>query len=117
MDSLNELKDAFREEKLEELLVANWTQFLDSFKLLRFVLQNVKANTNRLAIISQSEIKSKGSSITLSRCHWSKAGFVIWIEFHVPRASNQAAEGTMEANLSCNGSITHINTIGNIFCA
>ena len=34
MDSLNELKDAFREEKLEELLVANWTQFLDSFKLL-----------------------------------------------------------------------------------
>lgn len=106
----------FKEEKLEELLVANWTHFLESSKLLAFVLQTVQANKNRLAIISDSEIKQKGMSITLSRFHWTKNGFLLWIEFNIPLASNQMAAGTMELILSHNGSITHNQTMGNIYC-
>ena len=110
------LKNVFREEKLEELLVANWTHFLDSSRLLAFVLKTVTANVNRLAIISSSEIKPKGVSVTLSRCQWTPQGFILWAEFHVPLAANKMAEGTMELLLSSTGSITHLNTLGNIYC-
>lgn len=111
------LKNVLKDDKLEELLVANWTHFLDSSRLLAFVLQTVQANINRLAIISSSEIKPKGVSVTLSRCHWTAQGFILWAEFHVPIAANKMAVGTMELHLSCNGSIKHINTLGNLYCA
>lgn len=117
MEFVSVLKDTFNEEKLEELLVANWTHFLDSSRLLAFVLQTVQANINRLAIISSSEIKPKGVSVTLSRCHWTTQGFLLWVEFHVPIKTTQMAVGTMELLLSCNGSIKHINTLGNLFVA
>jgi len=116
MELVSVLKNTFREDKLEELLVANWTHFLDSSRLLAFVLQTVKANINRLAIISSSEIKPKGVSLTLSRCYWTPKGFTLWVEFHIPIASTQMAEGTMELHLSCNGSISHVNTLGNLYC-
>ena len=116
MELKSVLNNAFKEDKLEELLVANWTHFLDRSRLLAFVLQTVQANINRLAIISSVEIKPKGVSVTVSRCHWIPQGFILWVEFHVPLAVNKMAEGTMELHLSCNGSITHVATVGNIYC-
>jgi hypothetical protein len=110
------LKNIFKEDKLEEILVANWTHFLDSSRLLAFVLQNLKANINNLAVISSGKIKTKGVSITLSRCYWTPKGFILWIEFHVPLEIKKTSEGTMELLLSNNGNITHINTLGNIYC-
>ena len=111
------LKNVLKDDKLEELLVANWTHFLDSSRLLAFVLQTVQANINRLAIISSSEIKPKGVSVTLSRCYWTTQGFLLWVEFNVPLAVNKMAVGTMELYLSPNGSIKHINTLGNLYVA
>ena len=116
MTSENVLKNVFKEDKLEEILVANWTRFLDSSKLLAFVLQNVQANINNLAIISGSEIKPKGVSLTISRCYWMTQGFAIWAEFQIPVSANKQAEGTMELHLSNDGSISHIRTLGNIYC-
>lgn len=110
------LNNAFKEDKLEEILVANWTQFLDSSKLMAFVLQNVQANINSLVIISSSEIKTKGVSITLSRFYCTSTGFTLWVEFNIPLAINKMAEGTMELNLSHEGIISHNMTIGNIYC-
>lgn len=117
MESESVLKNVLRPEKLEELLVANWTHFLDSSRILAFVLKTVQANIHRLAIISSSEIKPKGVSATISRCQWTPQGFILWVEFHVPVSAKQMSEGTMELHLSCNGSITHINTLGNLYCA
>jgi hypothetical protein len=114
---LSVLKNIFKEDKLEELLVANWTHFLDSSRLLAFVLQNVKANINNLAIISSAQIKPKGVSITLSRFYWTPTGFNLWVEFSIPTAADKLAEGTMELNLSHNGNISLLSVIGNLFCA
>ena len=116
MELGNVLKNTFREEKLEEILVANWTHFLDSSRLLAFVLQNVKSRINNLAIIPSSEIKTKGVSITISRFCWINTGFTLWVEFNVPLSAEKMAEGTMELNLSNNGNITHIANMGNIYC-
>lgn len=117
MESNGVLQNVLMEDKLEELLVANWTRFIDSSKLLAFVLKTVQNNTNRLAIISSSQIKPKGVSITLSQCHWTHKGFILWTEFHAPLSTTKMAEGTIEFLLSKDGSITVLNILGNIHCA
>jgi hypothetical protein len=53
------LTNIFKGDEFEKLLVANWSKFLDTSKLLGFVLKNVQEKTNNLAIISGSEIKTK----------------------------------------------------------
>lgn len=115
MESNNILQNVLKADKLEELMVANWTQFIDSSKLLGFVLKTVQNNIDRLAIISIAKIQSKGMSITFSRCHWHKNGFIIWTEFHVPLAINKIAEGTLELVLSSEGSIYVNNISGNVY--
>jgi len=112
---MNVLLNAFKEDKLEELLVANWTQFIDSSKLMGFVLKKVQDNTNNLAIICNTEIKPKGFKITVSRCYLKLQGFIVWVEFTFPLSTNKMAEGTMELLLSHNGSISHMRTLGNIY--
>jgi hypothetical protein len=109
------LKKVLKEDKLEELLVANWTHFVDSGRLMAYVLQNVQANVNNLAVIPTSEIKPKGVQITLSRFHWTMSGFLIWAEFTVPVRLDMVAVGTMELHLSSNGSLTHTQTLGNLY--
>ena len=108
------LQNIFDKNKFEEFLIANWTQFINSSKLLAYVLHNVKNNANTFANISSSSLPVKGVSITISRFHWINHAFIIWAEFHVPLSINSMAEGTMELSLSANGTISHIRTIGNI---
>lgn len=109
--------DFLNKDKLEKLLIANWAQFLNSSKLIGYVLTTVKSNIDRFVIISNSKITPKGVSITLSRCDWTVQGFIIWVEFSVPISSDKIAEGTTELCLSHNGTLTHISTLGNIFIA
>jgi hypothetical protein len=109
------LQNALKKEKLEELLVANWTQFIDSSKLMAFVLQKVQKNQNQFAIINGKKSPT-GMRITISHFYPSVAGFVFWVEFIIPLEINKTAEGTMELSLSHTGNITHIKTLGNIFC-
>ena len=104
----------FDADKLEKLLVANWTQFLDSTRLMAFVLQKLQENAGRLDIISADSIKSKGIKITLSRFYPSQSCFTIWIEFNAPVVPNRYAEGTMELVLDLDGKIELIHLIGNI---
>lgn len=111
------LSNAFNEDKLEELLVANWTHFIDSSKLMAYVLQKIQENANNLAIISAAEIKPKGVRITVSRCCLKQQGFIVWVDFSAPMSKDKMAEGTMELLLSHNGSISYMTTMGNIYSA
>ena len=110
------LKNILKENKLEELLVANWTQFLDSSKLMGYVLQNVRDRIDSFAVVPQTGIKQKGVQITLSRFQIVPTGFIVWVEFTVPMAMNQLAVGTTELHLTNTGNISHIQTIGSLFC-
>ena len=109
------LKNIFKENELEKLLIANWTKFLDSSKLMAFVLKKITENKNKFAIITDNDIRPKGMSITLSRCCWIDQGFNIWLEFTVPLSHFEMTEGTMELLLSNNGNIIYITTLGNIY--
>jgi len=109
------LTGIFQEDNFEGVLTANWTRFMDSGKLLAYVLRNVQEHANRLAIISGTKVKAKGVSMTISRFYLNNNGFGIWLEFSVPVGQNKTAEGTMELSLDLKGNLNHVQTIGNVY--
>lgn len=109
------LKDVLKEDKLEEVLVANWTKFLNSSKLMAFALQNARERIDSFNIIPTTELRNKGVQVTLSRFQIVPSGFIIWMEFTVPIESDAIATGTTELLLSNKGDISHIQTMGNLY--
>lgn len=104
----------FNADNLEKLLVANWTHFLDSSRLMAYVLKTVQENASRLDIITPEKIKNKGIRITISRFAYITQGFLIWVEFNAPMEQFKYAEGTLELLLDHNGQINLMNMCGNI---
>lgn len=104
----------FDADKLEKILVANWTHFLDSSKLMAYVLQKIQENASSLDIISPEKIKNKGVKMTLSRFSLNPHGFIIWVEFNAPLAPNNYVEGTMELLLDLQGQFNFMSMNGNI---
>lgn len=100
-------------DKLEELLLANWTQFLDSSRLLSFVLETVRDEKENLAVVPAS-VKPSGVKIMISRFQLALDKFVVWVEFTVP-IEDSLAFGTMELDLSYSGNISHVQTMGNLY--
>ena len=104
----------FDADKFEKLLVANWAHFMDSSKLMAYVLKKVQENAASLQIISAEKIKNKGVRITLSRFSLTNRGFVMWIEFNCPVAPSNYAEGTMEIIVGFDGEFNFSQLNGNI---
>jgi len=108
------LTNIFDQNKFESLLVANWAHFINSSKLLAFVLQKVQENTERLSIICCASGKTKGSTISVSNFALHGQGFTIWVDFSTPLSPKRTAEGTIEMYLSFKGELTYNTIIGNI---
>ena len=70
--------------KLEKLLLTNWTNFINYHQLLEFT------NT----IVTNVTPNCKINKIKLSRFEMINNGFIIWIEYYGP------ANGTIEALLT-----------------
>ncbi len=108
------MESVLKPNKLEELLIANWTNFIESNKLMAFVLSCVRENVrSNFSVIAQSVGTKKGVQITISRFQLTKDGFILWIDFNVPYESNIAV-GTSEMLLSHTGTLNHIRTVGNL---
>lgn len=112
---MNILNNAFNGNKLEEILVANWAQFINGSKLLHFTLTTVQKNKNKLAVIETKQMRKKGTSISISRFQIINHGFFIWVDYFVPIDANKNAEGTLELFLKPDGNIHYNNLSGNIF--
>jgi len=100
-------------KKLEELLIANWTSFINYSKLMAHILEIVR--DTELAVMEQSTIPKVGIQISISRFELIHNGFLIWVEFKVPKEENKIAIGTSELKLSASGDLSHIKTIGNLY--
>ncbi len=102
-------------DKLEELLVANWTQFIETNKLMAFVLEAVRDRVRSdFTVVAQSSVGRKGVQITMSRFQLVADGFILWVDFSVPHEDNTAV-GTSELHLSPTGTLSHIRTLGSLF--
>jgi len=111
MDQLNEL---INKEKLEELLIAKWSQFINVSKLFEFIETNVKKRKNSFGIINDTTVKMKGKQLMLSRFQLTAQGFLIWVEFTVPVDAG-IATGTTELLITTKGIVSHVQTLGNIY--
>lgn len=111
MDQLNALIDT---EKLEELLIAKWSQFINVPKLFEFIESNVKGRKNSFGIINDTAVKMKGKQIMLSRFQLTAQGFLVWVEFTVPMDIGMAI-GTTELLITTKGIVSHVQTLGNIY--
>lgn len=111
MSQINNLIDT---EKLEELLIAKWSQFVNVPKLFEFIETNVQERKNSFGIINDTNIKTKSKQLMLSRFQLTSQGFLVWVEFTVP-INTGIASGTTEILIAPKGIITHIQTLGNIY--
>ena len=84
--------------KLEQLLLKNWANILDVTQLLSFVMSEVRDAEN-FEIIEEDNLPNKPVEITLSRFHFTKDGFVIWVDFTIPQPKGFSI-GTLEALIS-----------------
>jgi hypothetical protein len=106
-------------ENLEELLLKNWTQFLDSSRFMAFCLQNIRDNqhtfTEADVDIGVSQSSAVNLQITLSRFQIKPNYFILWAEFKMPINHSKFAIGTSELTLSNTGELKHIQTLGNLY--
>jgi hypothetical protein len=92
----NVLRNVFCQDTFEKLLIANWTQFLDSSKLLAFVLVKIQENANNFTLIESETKPFKGVRISISRFQPANSGFIIWVDFIAPISGSSIVDGTME---------------------
>lgn len=107
-------ENALKNDKLEELLLASWTQFLDSSKILAFVQECVEYAKNNFAVVEDMQIPKKGKQVTLSRFQIVPQGFILWAEFSVPM-QDKVATGTVEFLLTNRGGLSQIQTLGSLY--
>jgi hypothetical protein len=108
------MKSVIKEEQLEELLLVNWTKFLDTAQIMAFVLSNVRSSINSFTHLEQTQFAKKAVQVTLSRFQPVKNGFILWAEFNIP-INEQIAIGTTELHLTNTGTLSHIQSIGNLY--
>lgn len=103
-------------EKLEELLVRNWTKFLDTKKIMVKTLQDVNISTDKFNYCKDEKQPANNTTtqIGLSRFCLTESGFIIWIEFVVPNY-NYISVGTIEYIIYHNGSIELKQIMGTKF--
>jgi hypothetical protein len=102
-------------KEFERLLLTNWTIFINPQKLIAFVLSKVRdseLNTiNKNPPTEKTSLQIKLSQFTPNQ----DRTFNVWVDFIVPNALGTAV-GTCELRFDhANGSIEHLQTIGNIF--
>lgn len=111
---MNNIANCFSCDNLEKMLIANWTQFIDSSKLLHHVLTTVQNYKEQFAFLETQKINNCGVRISMSKCMLTNQGLYSWFEFFVPVDKNKAAEGTLEVLLTPEQNIKHLNISGNI---
>jgi len=101
-------------EKLEEVLIRNWASFLDSKKLMVRVLQDANSTADTFNIVMKDVGPKKMVQISVSRFQLTTDGFVVWVEFVIPR-ERETYIGTAEYVLKHSGDLDLRQLIGTRF--
>ena len=96
------MENVINNEKLDLLLKKHWADFLDYRKVMAFVMVCVRDNDFPIHI--EENLPQKTVEITVSRFATKDDGFLIWMDFTVPRESGFTT-GTCEAHLTNTGNL------------
>lgn len=99
-------------EKLGEVLVKTWSEFIDRNRLIAFVLACVRDHADLTVVPGEPPCSAMRFSITnFNLVHDS---FELLVEFTCP-SENGVIEGSSELNLSLDGKLSHRQTVGVLF--
>jgi hypothetical protein len=104
----------FKEEKLEEILVANWHQFIDTSLFMKYVLNEVNIHINDFNIINNQQVSINSNKISISRFYPTSSGFIIWTEFSI-KTKKGPIVGTLENILSYSGQLQTTSIFGDLY--
>jgi hypothetical protein len=104
----------FKQEKLEELLVANWHQFIDTSLFMKYVLNEVNLHINDFNIINNEEVSINSNKISISRFYPTNNGFILWTEFSI-KTKKGPVVGTLENVLPYNGQLKTASIFGDLY--
>lgn len=107
------MKNLIDNTKLEKLLLANWSNFLDQKKLIAYTLTCVR-DYKFNQVVKTNKKHSTNIKVKLSHFQIKNNGFNLWVEYSIPINQNTAI-GTVELLLSNSGKLSHIQTIGTLF--
>ena len=105
------MNDIINKNKLEDLLTAKWASFLDFRKVIAFVIAEVR-DYKDFSIYEEENLPEKGVEIKVTRFSLRSNGFLMWIDFTVPREKGFII-GTCEAFLTNTGVLTSKQIVGN----
>lgn len=109
---LNLMNNIIIPEKLSEILLKNWANFLNKKLMIQKVLEDAK---NANLILSNETCSKTQTYITITKFELiDNSNFEIWVEFGVPQQDNFIV-GTHCYCLTLDGNIILKNTIGMIF--
>jgi hypothetical protein len=109
------MKNIFETKKLEALLVARWSEFIDAQALLDKIKELVEENKHSFDFIPNTSYKQKGAQIMVSRFQYQKHAFVVWVDFLMPIDGKRVAVGTAEFFLSTTEILSLSKILGNIY--
>jgi hypothetical protein len=96
------MENVINKEKLEQLLTQKWTEFLDYRKIIAFVMISVR--DNNFPVFEENNLPQKNTEIKISRFVLKNDGFLLWIDFTVPKEPGFVV-GTCEAILKSSGKL------------
>jgi len=95
-------------ENLEQLLLRNWTSFINIKSFTDYVISLAK---NAELQIGHSHIEyPKGIQLKMSRFKLIADGFNVWVEFTIPNGPSETVIGTSELRLTNAGIFEHLCT-------
>jgi hypothetical protein len=101
-------------DEFEKLLISHWTKFINPQKLIALVLTHVR-DTNLIRNNTSPPIQKKAIQVTLTQFRATLDGFIIWVDFVIPKEKGLAI-GTCELRMCpITGELRHLQTLGNIF--
>ena len=96
------MENVIKTEKLEQMLIKFWAEFLDYRKVITFVTMSVR--DNEFPIFEEDSLPQKNVEISISRFALKNDGFLLWLDFTVPKETGFVV-GTCEATLKNSGEL------------
>jgi len=104
------MQNVIDKDKLERLLTSKWAEFLDFKKIMAFVMVNVRDH-DEFPVYEEETLPQKGVEITVTRFTLLDNGFLLWLDFTVPK-DNGFAIGTLETHLNFEGDLIPVRIVG-----
>jgi hypothetical protein len=101
-------------EKLESLLVKNWTEFISYKTLFPIIKENVNSLLNSMPKIIEKTNNIIPNRASMSRFYLKNDSYMVWFDYVVSLNEKEYASGTIEFKIIPDGSMVFSDLEGTL---